>query len=68
MAMSTKHTPVRVEESIYNDIKDLSQSLGMSSKKLVEILLTKSLEDLKKQNRISLTISKKNNVNKVTLS
>lgn len=67
MAMSDKHTPVRIEETIYNDIKELSDSLGMSTKKLVEILLTNSLEDLKKNNSISLTISRKDNSSRVTI-
>ncbi len=67
MAMSDKHTPVRIEESLYVEIKDLSVSLGMSTKKLVEILLKKALEDLKQNDSIHLTISKENNSNRVAL-
>jgi hypothetical protein len=67
MAMSDKHTPVRIKDSLYQDIKEMSDSLGMSSKKLVEVLLTKSLEDLKRKDKISLTISRNEVAHKVTL-
>ncbi len=67
MAMSIKHTPVRIEDSIYSDIKELSDTLGMSTKKLVEILLKKSLEDLNKKDSISFTISKSKNSKRIAI-
>ncbi len=58
MAMKEEHTPVRIKLSIYVEIKELAESLGMTTKKCVELLLRKAMEDIKKTDTLSLTISK----------